>query len=270
MNNRHELYHVQSADIQIAVETVGHGRPLIWAHGLSGCRQSGLAKFEHLSDHYRVIVFDQRGHADSTPVTDASLYDPDLMAYDIAAVLDALGYARAIVGGESMGAATSLRFALMWPQRTIALLQLSPAFGDSRNSEVETIRSNARIIVDEGMEAFLSQSAANQREMGMPEEVIAHLQEVRSSHTPESLATALDSVIDWRLFGDIGELGNLRIPVCIGAWPDDPLHPLELARRMAAVLPRSRFEAIRSADEFFLNPSSLGDLFHRFLQSTVD
>ena len=51
---------------------------------------------------HRIIAFDQRGHGDSTPIRDLSLYEPAAMAADSAEILDAFGIERAIIGGESM------------------------------------------------------------------------------------------------------------------------------------------------------------------------
>ena len=263
------LFFVDSDGLQIAVELVGQGRPLIWAHGLSGWRQSGIKKFHHLADHYQLLALDQRGHNDSTAVTDPALYDVKRMAGDIAAILDYLGLERAIIGGESMGAATALTFALNWPERVAALLLLAPAFDDTPNEQGDVTRGNGRFILDNGMEEFLAKTAVEQREMGMSEELIAYLAEVRRSHQPASLATAYLSVIEWVLFNDINVLSKLGMPVYIVAWPNDPLHPMHIAERMAAALPNAQLETFPSIMEFFLNPAALGDMCHRFLEKTL-
>ena len=116
--------------LELAVETFGDGPWLVFAHGLTGYRHGTRRQFAPLADRYRIVIYDQRGHGDSTPVTDPALYDLERMAGDMAAVMDALGIEQAIVGGESMGAATTLRFALRWPQRVRALLLTAPAFSD--------------------------------------------------------------------------------------------------------------------------------------------
>ncbi|NKQ36596.1 MAG: alpha/beta hydrolase [Chloroflexi bacterium] len=258
-------FFVESDGLQIAVEIVGEGRPLIWAHGLSGWRQSGINKFRHLADHYQIIAFDQRGHNGSSPVTDPALYDPALMAGDIAAILDELGIERAIIGGESMGAATALTFARQWPERVETLLLIAPAFGDAPNAQEDIIRANGELIANEGMDAFLAKTAVEQREMGMSEELMAYLEEVRRSHDPASLATAFQTVIDWQLFDDLAVLSDLDVPVYLIAWPDDPLHPMELAVRMTVAFPNACLQSVPSIAEFFLNPAGLGDMCHAYL-----
>ena len=98
-------FYVESDGLKIAAETFGAGAPLVFAHGLTGNRQAIRRQFESLADRYRIVIFDQRGHCDSSPVTDPALYDPSRMADDMRAVLDHLKIDRAIIGGESMGAA---------------------------------------------------------------------------------------------------------------------------------------------------------------------
>lgn len=60
-------------------------------------------------------------------------------------------------------------------------------------------------------------------------------------------------------------LGSLSFPVCILCWPDDPLHPQELAERMAAALPRARLIKLPSIAEFFVDPACVGRHYLRFL-----
>src|ERR1700674_5008374 len=96
---------IPSDGLLLTVETFGTGAPIVFAHGLLGNRHVVRAELAPLASHYRIVTFDQRGHGDSSPVTDPALYQPARMAGDMAAVMDALGIERAIVGGESMGAA---------------------------------------------------------------------------------------------------------------------------------------------------------------------
>lgn len=119
---------VASDGIELMVETFGDGPWLVFAHGLTGNRQGSRRQMTPLADRYRIAIYDQRGHGDSTPVMDPALYDLDRMAGDMAVVMDALGIDQAIVGGESMGAATTLRFAMRHPERVTALLLTAPAF----------------------------------------------------------------------------------------------------------------------------------------------
>jgi pimeloyl-ACP methyl ester carboxylesterase len=198
---------IETDGLHLAVQTHGRGPEVVFAHGLTANRSVIRRKLQPLARHYRVVSFDQRGHGDSAAVQDARLFALERMAADIGRVLDSLGLGSAVVGGESMGAATALAFALRNPGRVKALLLTAPA----------------------------------------------------------SLALACRTVIHWVVLEDMQALGSLSFPVCILCWPDDPLHPQELAERMAAALPRTRLIKLPSIAEFFMDPACVGRHYLRFL-----
>jgi 3-oxoadipate enol-lactonase len=259
------LYRVPSDGLELAVETFGEGPPLIFAHGLTGNRHGTRKQFEPLADRYRIIIYDQRGHCDSTPVTDPAGYNLARMAADTANVLDALGIQRAVVGGESMGAATALLFAARWPERVEALLLTAPFLGDSPNLGAEQIKQNGRMIADQGLEAFLKDVDSRLRELGVPPVAVEALVAAHRSHNPTSLAVGCQAVMDWAM-PPLPGLNNLPFPVCLIGWPGDPLHPLDEAQRLAAMIPGAQLEVIPSLFNIFTDPGMVGRIYRRFLE----
>ncbi|MDK1376666.1 MULTISPECIES: alpha/beta hydrolase [unclassified Sinorhizobium] len=71
---------------------------------------------------YRVIALDNRGHGKSSKPYDPSLYHPQRMAGDAAALLAHLGIGAAHVMGYSMGARISAFLALAHPDRVRSLV----------------------------------------------------------------------------------------------------------------------------------------------------
>ena len=260
-----EFQFIPSDGPNLAVTTIGQGPPIVWAHGLTGTHRSGIRQFSYLADRFQIIVFDQRGHWRSTPITDPALYDAERMAADIGAVMDAYGIERAIVGGESMGAATALLFALAHPERVEALLLSTPAFGDEPHPERANIKGQGELIERMGVEHYLSVSAAQQRDLGWPEAAIEYLADVRRLHDPASMATALQTVSDWVLFPDLSALAVFQRPTMLTARPNDPIHPAILAERMAGAFPNARLVYTGSVPDFFLYPERSGRLFEPFL-----
>lgn len=266
MNNS-ELLYVESDGLTLAVEIFGTGPPLIFAHGLTGERHGTHRQFATLADRYRIISFDQRGHGDSTPVTDPARYDFHRMAEDVTAILDTLDIERAIVGGESMGAATMLTFALAHPQRVERLLLTAPAFSDAPNTQREDIWAAGELVATEGIAVWLARSAEVQRtELGWPEEVIEYIAGSRATHDDASIATALKTVIDWVVLPDLTPLAALDIPACVIAWPNDLLHPEALARRVVDALPDAQLEMLPSILSLFSRPEVVGEIYGRFLE----
>lgn len=252
--------------LEIAVESIGAGPAVVFAHGLTGTRRGTLAQFAPLAHRYRIVAFDQRGHNDSTPVRDAALYDPRRMGEDLRAVLDALDLDRAIVGGESMGAATVLQFALAHPDRVERLLLTAPAFGDLPNPQRAGLKDMAGAIETLGMEKFLAVAAVRQRDdLGWPPGVIEYVRACFVSHDPTSLATALRTVSDWVPFPDLAALSSIGRPAHVLAWRDDTLHPYVLAERVSAAL-RGDLEVIAPLPAVFVDPELVGRTYGRLLE----
>ncbi len=262
-----DIQRIHSDGIDLAVETFGEGPPLVYAHGLMGNHYISRRELAPLADRYRIVVYDQRGHCDSTPVTDPALYDAERMAGDMAAVMDALGIERAIVGGESMGAATTLLFALRWPERVAKLLLAAPAFGDKPNPDAQRIKDMGRGIANLGMDGFLKLAAERQRtELGWPPQAIAYVAEMIGSHNSASLVVALQTVPNWVILRDLAALSKLHFPVCVIAWDGDLLHPFELAQRVASALPDAHMQMMPSLPAIFIDPPSVGRIYRKYLE----
>jgi non-heme chloroperoxidase len=87
----------------------GGGEPLVLLHGYSDSWRSYLPLMRELPSSMRLVALSQRGHGDSSKPTAA--YGTEVMARDLARVMDHLGIARAVVVGHSMGSLVAQRFA---------------------------------------------------------------------------------------------------------------------------------------------------------------
>ena len=256
---------VQSGRIQIAAESHGTGTPLVYAHGLTGDRSGTFVQLESILSHHTVIAYDQRGHGDSTPVDEPALYDPYEMAEDLGRVMDAYSVNQAIIGGESMGAATAMLFALAHPERVQALLLKVPAFGATPNPDRESIRTMGELIEQGGVAMYLEHARSVNR-FNLPEDLRKSLSERLLRHDEKSLATACKTVIDWTVLSDMKQLADLTVPTCVVAWRDDPLHPFELAEEMVQVMPNAILHE-QTILQHFSDPASTGRIYSEFLQS---
>lgn len=99
---------------------VGDGPPVLLLHGGPGLRYSYLEPLiAELQTDWRVAIFQQRGLEPSTlegPFTIAQAIE------DVACVLDALGWSRALLVGHSWGGHLAYRFAAAHPERLLAML----------------------------------------------------------------------------------------------------------------------------------------------------
>lgn len=257
---------VRNGAVELAVESLGLGPALVVGHGLSGNRGVSLQQFAPVRDMYRLVAFDQRGHGDSTPLTDMAAYDPQAMADDVAAVMDGLDLRRAVIAGESMGAVGAVLFALQHPERVDKLLLTGPAFGDRLNLRRPWLREVGEDILANGLDDYLATFEGRLRdELGVEERAIASLLAVYRSHQPESLATAFLATSDWVPFPDLDALGSVAVPVNIVAWDGDDLHPLPLARAMAERFPDAMLTQIPSLLDMLTDPTVAGRVHRRYL-----
>ena len=110
------------------------GVPLLLTHGFGATAGMWDRNIDALSVDRPVIVWDQRGHGSSDAPDDMDCYSEQISVADMAAILDAAGADRAVVGGMSLGGYLSLAFHLAHPQRVAALVLVDTGPG-YRNDE---------------------------------------------------------------------------------------------------------------------------------------
>ena len=112
--------------LSLHYEEHGSGEPLILLHGGIGAGEMFGAIMPGLSAGRRVITVDLQGHGGTADV-DRPLR-PELMADDIAALLDHLGLEQVDLMGYSLGGLVALRTAIQHPARIRRLVLVAVAF----------------------------------------------------------------------------------------------------------------------------------------------
>jgi len=109
-------------------DTGGDGPAIVFSHGLLMDHEMFAPQVAALSDRYRCISWDERGHGKTAGETlpPFSYYDS---ADDLAALLDHLGVEKAVLAGMSQGGYLSLRCALTHPERVRALILIDTQAG---------------------------------------------------------------------------------------------------------------------------------------------
>jgi len=118
---------VKVDDINIYYETHGEGEPLVLIMGYGGHSGWWAPQIPVFSQEYRVVAFDNRGagRSDKPDIP----YTMEMMAGDIAGLLDAIGIDVAHVYGVSMGGMIAQEFALRYPDRVTSLILGCTNFG---------------------------------------------------------------------------------------------------------------------------------------------
>ena len=116
--------HVVRGDVTIAVRDLGgEGPPLLLLHGLAGSSRELLPTARELTDRFRVLLMDQRGHGESSR-RPADL-SREAFVGDVVAVLGEVAPGeRCVLVGQSMGAHTAFLVAASRPDLVERLVML--------------------------------------------------------------------------------------------------------------------------------------------------
>jgi pimeloyl-ACP methyl ester carboxylesterase len=113
---------------QLAYWDTGSGQPLVLIHGVGTSGELWQSDIAELSSDCRLIVYDRRGYGASSK----SPSDWRAHSLDVAALIEALGAAPALVVGYSGGSIVALDLALERPELVAGVLLLDPAFNVKR------------------------------------------------------------------------------------------------------------------------------------------
>jgi pimeloyl-ACP methyl ester carboxylesterase len=225
----------------------GAGLPIVLLHGLTATRRyvvMGSTALQRAG--HRVIAYDARGHGRSAPAPEPSAYGYERLATDLRAVLDAAGVERALLAGASMGAHTSLRFALEHPERVAALALITPAFDPDERAGDESFAgwdALARGLREGGVEGFVAAYDLQSLPESLRTTVATVLRQRLSAHEhPGAVADALEVVPRSRPFEGLEQLAAIAAPTLVVASRDeaDPGHPLAVGERYARAIPGAR------------------------------
>lgn len=198
--------------IDLVVHRQGEGAPLVALHDLSGTGGTMLRSLDGLTEEFRVIAPDLRGHgASPTPKGPWSIDD---FASDVARLIAKEARGAVVVGG-GLGAATAIALALGHPGLISGLVVsgVSPRGEDAR-----------------GQDRWAKVARAVRQRGGRNAEGIA-------------LATeALGMRPDWR-----GALAQVDVPAIVLAGAADRAVPAEVQRELSAWIRNARFRVVSEA-----------------------
>jgi pimeloyl-ACP methyl ester carboxylesterase len=115
---------VKVGDLNIYYEMHGKGEPLVFINGRHMCAALLYRHIPVFAREYQVVVFDNRGTGKSD-APDAP-YSLEMMANDLAGLLDAIGIEKAHFTGYSMGSRIAEEVALSYPERVNSLILACP------------------------------------------------------------------------------------------------------------------------------------------------
>ena len=230
--------------VQLAVEDVGAGVPVLWGHGLTSSMASedaiGVMTPRLDEDRFRLVRYDARGHGGSAGTTEPADYAYPELARDQLGLADALGIDRFVSGGASLGCGTALHVAVRAPERVRALvLMIPPTAWEGRVGQGEVYEAGGRLVEAEGVEALI---AVMEAEPVAPvfapfaEQMKASVRPRYEQFDPAVLAALLRGVGPSDL-PSREAIAAIASPALILAWRGDPVHPESTAEQLVDLLP---------------------------------
>ncbi len=120
---------IKTNGVTLRVLDAGSGPAVLLSHGFPELGYSWRHQIQPLAEAgYRVIVPDQRGYGGSSRPEAIEDYDIAHLTDDLAGILDALGEEQAVMVGHDWGSLVVSHMAMMKPERTRALVNMSVPF----------------------------------------------------------------------------------------------------------------------------------------------
>ncbi|HZZ36208.1 MAG TPA: alpha/beta hydrolase, partial [Caulobacteraceae bacterium] len=236
----------ENAGVRLYAEAHGEGLPVVMLHGGMGTHHLSGAYVTGLGAGFQVLLPDVRGCGASV-CRDPAAITWEVMADDVAALLDHVKAPRAIVGGVSGGSGCAAAFALRHPQRLAGLFLVQPVYAGAAQGytpfqagQFAPLAGLAARVAADGVSAFDPMFAAN----GMQ----AMAQAFLAVHDPQSVAAWGDFMARGdQPFATVDQLTRVTAPVLVIPGADD-MHPRAIADQDRAALPHADWVEAPPAD----------------------
>jgi 3-oxoadipate enol-lactonase len=232
--------------IELAYTDEGRGPAVVLLHGFPFDRSMWRGQVERLSNDFRVIAPDLRGHGETPAAGDASTMEE--LAEDVVALLDELNVPRVVLCGLSMGGYVALALYRAHPER-VRTLVLADTRPQADTEEARRAREeNARRALSEGMrpiaDAMLPKLLSARTREGAPE-VVARVREMMLKVSPEGAAAALRGMAARRDQTEL--LSKIDVPALVVVGSEDAVTPPAEAEAMRERIEGSRLVRIEGA-----------------------
>jgi pimeloyl-ACP methyl ester carboxylesterase len=225
----------------------GAGLPFVFQHGLGGDLTQPFGVYAP-ADGVRLIGFDFRAHGVTRPLGDVAKLTIDSLADDLVALLDYLGLERAVVGGISLGSAVAVSTALRYPGRVSALVLSRPAWIDRPVPENVRLYSMIAELLEslgarDGLERFRRTAEFQAMERQSPDCAKSLVGQFEQARAEECAARLAKLIVDTPC-ADRAMYRAISVPTLVLGNRQDPIHPWEIARTVAGLIPGAELREI--------------------------
>jgi pimeloyl-ACP methyl ester carboxylesterase len=227
--------------------TSGAGTPLVLLHAFPLDGRMWAPQVEALAGTYEVIVPDLRGFgaARDQVVEEAGM---ELLAEDVARLLDERGLDRVVLGGLSMGGYVALAFARRHADRLGGLLLLdTKATADSEEARADRLRMVERLLAEGNgflpevmLPRLLGKTSLEERP-----ELVKRVTALVAEQDAHAAAAAQRGMAARPDTTDV--LASIDVPTLVVTGAEDALFAPEVGRELASAIPGARFLLVEEA-----------------------
>jgi 3-oxoadipate enol-lactonase len=234
-----------ASTVTLSYSEVGRGTPVVLLHGFPLSAAIWQQQQERLGEHYRVITPDLRGHGRSP--APSGVYEMDLLARDVLALLDALEIKKAAILGHSMGGYVTLAACKLAPERLVALGLIASQAGADTEEGRQGRYKLAERVATEGRkavaEAMLPKLFAPHLPAAAP--IVEQVRQMILNTEPTGIIGAL---MGMAVRPDCGPLlPNLSIPVLVLTGDQDQIIPPAKAKAIASAIRTATLTTVANA-----------------------
>lgn len=247
----------------------GEGCPVLVIHGIFGGFDQGLVDVgDTFSEGYRLIVPSRFGYL-RTPMPPGA--SPASQAEAYACLLDELGVERVVVAGYSAGATSAIQFALRYPQRTSALLLISPNAPGAAAAAASPPEQLIRLLFKTDVLVWLAVtyfSSALQSTMGVPkgfeltpedETQVADMLRTVLPTKPRGDGFLFDQYVSNPDINAGYPFEQISTPTLVVSARDDSLASYEDAKHLATLIPGARLLTLETGGHMLLGHGEMVD-----------
>ena len=227
-------------DIQMYYEIQGEGFPLLLIMGLKRNTEWWYRQIPHLSRHFRVIAFDNRGAGRSDKP--ASDYSIPMFANDTAGLMDALRIRKAHVLGISMGGYIAQELAISRSDLVQGLV-LGCTSSGGRKAVLMSDETRTAYVANKGLthEQILRKDMhiyfSNEFIAKEPKQIEQFTQiSMRHVQPPDAFLRQFNACLG---HDTVDRLGDISAPTLIMAGNDDHLVPTQNALILKELMPEA-------------------------------
>jgi 3-oxoadipate enol-lactonase len=244
---------VKVGDINMYYEIHGEGEPLVFMNGLG---VSMALLFKHIpifSREYSVIGFDKRGsgRSDAPDIP----YSMEMMADDLAGLLDAIGINAAHINGISMGGMIAQHFSLRHPEKVKSLTLACTNFNGSHALVPDPTTTQERTQ----LQSTTDKEERNRQQLALmvsqdfidnnPEFIRQYLAKMAEYPPPFHGFTRQSQAI--AAHDTYERLPEIKAPTLVIHGEDDRIFPVAISRTLASRIPGAELAIIKNMGHLY-------------------